>query len=1028
MTKWSVTHKSIIFFLTVLLIIFGIYCFVTLEREENPAITSPVCVIKTIYPGASPEDVEKQVIKPVEDEVKSLSEIKKIESYAMDSVGLIKVSLKDMSDNQINDTWDKVKDKLELVKPSLPSTAYEPEIETDFSSAYGLIIGLSSDAYSYEDINNAADILSDMLSSVEGVKAVEIDGKINQQIEIIMDMTKLERYKISPTTIATVLKARNVNIPGGNLELEDSKIPVQVTGEYQSFDEIGRTIVSISKENGTPVYLKDVASIEKTNEKIEKAAFVNGEKAVLVGAKYMEGINILNVEKELQHKISEFEKNELYADMNMLEVYNQADFVEDSIDLFTNNLISAVLLVLIVVLVAMGLRSAVVVSLPIPLVIFIVFGYMKLAEIPLHQISIGSLIISLSLLVANGIVSNDNMHVYLDKGHDIMTACTTGINEVKIPILTSTLTTIASFLPLAMMQGSAGKFVRSLPILVSVALIASYITSLTIVPTTGYVLFNQDKLKKDGRIKKLFDGILEKVHFNEAVKKMATFYETSLSLCLKKPRLTILSFLGLFIVTILVIPTIDVQLFPPVEREQYVLNVTAKDGTTLEKTDTLCRQVSEILKMEESIDNFSYKIGDGYMKYYVTFFPNDLATNKAQFLINGKRSEAINVEKKIIEAVAGIDTNIKYLDVNLPIDFPVQARVSGGDISVLRKVSEEVKAVAETVEGIKSVEINYGSDSYKLMINVNEEKASMAGLSNYDIASTIRMAVNGIEITDLKQEDINKDSLPIIMKVSDNEKNSEDVLNRIFLTSQITGSNIPLSQIAQIDTDMSYSKIIRRNGQRTITVGAFVKEGYNTQNVMNDFKKALEDYTLPKGYTMEYGGESENSHDAFSSMGVPSIIAVILIYLILVLQFGDLTEPLIIMGTIPLSFIGVFWGLKLMNYPIGFMALLGAISLMGVVVNNGIVLLDYIKLMMGEKDDLIIAISVACKTRLRPIIIGMVTTVISLLPLMATGGDLWAPLATSIVFGMILSSVLTLILIPCAFLLMQRRKKGSTMS
>ena len=298
----------------------------------------------------------------------------------------------------------------------------------------------------------------------------------------------------------------------------------------------------------------------------------------------------------------------------------------------------------------------------------------------------------------------------------------------------------------------------------------------------------------------------------------------------------------------------------------------------------------------------------------------------------------------------------------------------------------------------------------------------MVGVTNYDIAKTTRMVVNGLEITKLKQKDIEKDSLPIVMKISDKDKSQKEILDRVYVTSQVTNENVPLGQIASIDTESSLNTIVRRNGRRTISIGSYIQDGYNTNNVLKVVEQKLDGYKLPDGYALEIGGEKEEQSSTFTSLIVPSILAVVVIYLILVFQFGHLREPLIIMGTIPLSFIGIIWGLKLTGYPIGFMALLGAISLMGVVVNNGIVLLDYIRLMSDKFDSLNDAIVEACKTRIRPIMIGMITTVISLIPLAVSGGDLWAPMANAIIFGMLISSILTLLVIPCCYLITEGQR------
>ncbi len=1027
MISWSVKHKSILALLTGILMILGIYSFTVMERQENPEVTSPVASVTCIYPGASPEDIEKLIVKPMEDKIDTISGIKKLESYSVDSAGVIQITLNDMSDSEINKKWDKLREKIDEIKPELPADAEAPVIKTDFSSSYGLIIGLSGEDNTNQEMADVAKRMKNMLSKDTDVMTVDVIGDEKQQIEIGLNMSKLQQYGIAPTTVAAQLAARNINIPGGNLELSGTKIPVQVSGEYQSMEEIKNTIVSVSTASGTPVYLKNVAEVLQTAVKPEKQVYVNGQPGVLIGVKYTDGINILNVEKRLQDNIDKFEKTKLYAGMKLTELNNQASFVDNSIDMFADNLMEGILLVFVVVLISMGLRSAAVVSIPIPIICIFVFGYMYLTKIPLHQVAVASLMISLSLMVANGIVANDNIHVYLAKGDTLTNACINGVKDVGIPILTSSLTTVASFLPLAMMNGDAGKFVKTLPILVSVALAGSYLTSLTIVPALGHLLYKHQADDKPTKTKLSKFGvwkqkIAEKLHIKVFFEKGKEFYGRLLNFSLKKPRKVLLFFVGLLIASSLVVPTLAVQLFPPVERDQYVLNVATQDGSTLEKTLDQCQKVATVLEKEKSVQSFSSTVGDGFMKYYATFEPEQQATNKAQFLINGTRAEAAAVEKRILQAVPGVSTTLKYLEISLPLTYPIQVRVSGDDIEKLRSVAAEIEERCRTVPGTRNVEDNYGDNSYRLNVNVNEEKANLVGITNYDVASTVRMAVNGLEVVKMKQKDLEKDSLPVIAKISDKDKTSREILNTIFLTSQVTGKNVPLAQIAAIDTQTSLNQIIRRNGQRTITVGSYVEDGYNTTAVMKNVEKSMEGINLPDGYTMEYGGENENSKDAFSSMTLPTIIAVLLIYIILVFQFGDLVEPLIIMGTIPLSFIGIIWGLKWMGYPIGFMALLGAISLMGVVVNNGIVLLDYIKVLLPQSKNYREAIIQACETRIRPIMIGMITTVFSLLPLMISGGPLWAPMATAVIFGMILSTVLTMIVIPCAYALIASRR------
>jgi len=597
MIKKSVEHKSIVILLCIAVLAFGFGMYPYMEMQENPVVCSPIATVKCIYPGAAPEDVEKDIIKPLEDHINEVADIKQIDSYCMDSVGVVKIKLENMSDSEIDKHWEDLKDKVDEAKAELPSAAYEPEVETDFTSAYGLILGISSDNYSYEQLKTVAEELKDELDDADGVKAVDIEGEVDSEIHILLDLSRLQQYGISPTDIGTYLQARNINIPGGNMELGSSKVPVQITGEYKSTEEIGNTIVGMST---------DVADIIKTDGDDSMRASINNEKGLLVGVKFTDGENIPHIIKELNAIIDSFEKTQLYNGMTLTRLIDQSEYIDNAINLLNSNLFMAVLLVLIVIIISMGLRSAVIVALPIPIVIASVFGYMVLTEIPLHQVSIMSLIISLSLLVANGIVSNDNMNVYLDRGYDRFTACTKGVSEVAMPILTSTLTTIASFLPLAMMEGSEGKFVKTLPILVSVALAASYVTSLTVVPAMGHWLL-LDKAQKEERaakrrLKKPEDNIFNRL------------YEKILKVCLKMPAATILVFVILFGLSLTVIPTLKVQLFPPVEREQYIVDVTLKEGTTADKTAEVVSQICSILDEDDSVTGYAAETGTGFMK------------------------------------------------------------------------------------------------------------------------------------------------------------------------------------------------------------------------------------------------------------------------------------------------------------------------------------------------------------------------------------------------------------------------------
>ena len=1018
MIAWSVRHRSIVMLIFSIIIITGALIYGDMERQENPTVVAPYAVVKCIYPGASPEDVEKLVVKNLESKIREIEEVKRTESFSMESIGVIKVKLDDISDSKIDKTWEKLKDKVDQCKKDLPKEAYEPEVDTNIVETYGYIATVTSSELEYDRLNEFAQELKGELEKDSGAAKVIVDGEIEDQISINLDMLKLRQYNVTPENIIKILMARNVNIPGGTLDIGDKiKVPVQTTGEYASIDELKNTIIGMS-ESGNVIYMRDIAKISIEEEQKDIFVKVNGEKALIVGVKYVEGENIVKIGKRLDEIVDDF-KSEMPENVDVQVFTDQSRYVDESIKLFQNNLISAVLLVVIVILLTMGVKSSMVVSSSIPAIIMLTFVFMTVFKIQLHQVSIASLIISLSLLVANAIVANDSIYLYLERGYGKEDACIKGVEEVKIPILTSTITTVASFLPLAMMYGTAGKFVKTLPVLVSVALFGSYIASLTLVPAMGYTFFGGEEKSSIGGMKAKFSNNKLIRRITDYFKGIVGVYEKLLVKSIKRPKAVVLSAVVALVASLLLIPALGVQLFPFVERDQYIIDIAVKDGSTSSRTDETVRDIEKILLSQDSVEGVVSKIGDGIPKFYVTYQGNQRASNKAQIIVNGKKEDMHRIQELLEQKVIGARIEVKQLELAEPVGLPVQVRISGEDIGVLRGIAEDVqKQIAQIKQG-KNVQDNYGLETYKLMVDVNSEKASMAGLTNYDISSTIRMAINGFEVTKIKPEN-SDDDIKVIMRIPHEERKTGDVLGQIYFTSRFTGENVPLVEVADIENRFSLNNIMRRDGQRTITVGLYPALGYNAASLLKEVEKKLEGYDVPDGYTMVFGGENEDRGEAFRSLVKPFILAVVVIYMTMVFQFTDLRRPLIIMGTIPLSFIGVIVGLLVTGYPIGFMALLGAISLMGVVVNNGIVLLDYIQVLRDGGKGIDEAVVESCVTRYRPIMVGMITTVIGLVPMAISGGSLWAPMAYSIISGLIVSSALTLFVIPSTYIIFER--------
>lgn len=1016
MIKWCIDNKSLLAIISLFIIVVGAYVYVTMERQENPDVVSPGAMVMGVYPGGTPEDIERLIVKPLEDKISETPNIKLMESYALDNAGVIVVRLVDLPDDEINTTWDTLKEKVN--ETELPDNAWEPTVDTELVETYGMLFTVSGDNYSYEQLKMVADDLKKKIEKIDGIAAVEIDGHEPNEIHINLDLQRMKNLKVPMTQIGTVLKARNINIPGGSLKLEKSNVPISTTGEYKTMDDIKNTIVGMS-ESGNVIYMKDIADIVMEHPDRETYIDSNGEKALLLTLKYEEKRNVVVIGKEVKEIIGEFQKT-LADDMNVRIITDQSEYVEDSISDFRNNLISAIVLVVIVILITMGFRSALVVSSAIPITVMTTFVFMGALGIVLHQVSIASLIVCLGLLVANAIVANDNMYLYLSKeGADRDEVIAQSINDVKIPILTSTLTTVASFAPLLLMKGVAGKFIKDLPVMVTIALMSSYLISLTVVPAMGHQFLESAHERQLRIYKRRQKKLLGKKHNITILQRVQQvflrFYTNVLGLVMKLPRITILVSVAALLLSGLIVPSLGLQLFPFVDRDQYVIDITLKEGTTVEKTHEKVMEIEEILLAEEGIDTVLSKAGDGIPKFYTSFFGNQPGSNQAQFVVNGRVADISKIQNKLEAQVPGARIEVKQLENAIPVELPVQVRVSGEDVAVLQDMAIEIKDIMDTIEEGQHVQDNYGLRTLKMNVDVDQDKAMMVGLTNYDISGTVRMAINGIEMTKLKPVD-SEDDIPVMLRVADDEKRNTNILSDIYVTSQITNKNVPVSQFAEISNEFATNKILRRNRERTITVGLHPKPGHTSAEVLDIVEEKMQDFKIPAGYHLEFGGESEERAETFESMIAPFVVAVGLIYVILMFQFSDLLQPLIIMGTIPLSFIGVIWGLKITGYPLGFMSIMGAISLMGIVVNNGIVLLDYINVLKKRGFETKDAVMEASTARLRPIMVGMVTTVIGLVPMGLRGGTLWAPLAYTIIFGLLVSSVLTMLVIPAGYL------------
>lgn len=990
-----VSRKTTIFFI-VLSMIFGIYNYIYMPKQETPDFAAPYAKITVVYPGASPEEVEKQVTDPIEDVTAEVPGYKSVQSYSKNSISIVVLELDSGAD--IEAAWTVLKDKMSTLESELPDGVTSVDVNTDITETAGIIISLSGENYTY---NQLADIASDIekeLTKVDGISRFDVVGKQEETVVVKVNTSKLNQYGLTLDEISQIIAAQNYELPLGNLSDDDTKINVTAAGSLAAVSDIENLIISVSADNGSSLRLKDIADVTKeyadSNYKIKQ----NGENAVLLTGYFKEDENIVLIGKDVETVIQSFEKT-LPEDLKFEEVLFQPGNVSRSINNFLLNLVEALILVIITVFLGMGFRNALITSISIPLSITLSFSVMALLGIKIHQISISALIIALGMLVDNAVVVTDAIQVHLDRGASKLDACVNGVREVNIPILTSTLTTVGAFLPLLLLTGTAGDYIESIPQVVIIALSASYLVAIFAIPTFSYLFLEPSKnVKKPSRIKPFFTNLLERAFDH----KKATF---AIVLVL----IVMAGYLG---------GNLGLKFFPMADTDMVYMNITAESSTSIDETEKIVDQIEAIIGEQPEVVSYTAAIGDGLPKFYTTLPLSTQSNDYAQIMMKLDLSKTDRfksndyfvdyLQNQIDGAIAEATVSVRELEQGDPSGSPINVKLTADSMEELSAVVSELKAVLVNVEGTVGVSDNLSEEVFEFEVTYDNVAGSYRGVSLYDMEKEIGIALRGKTASILKNDG---DESPIIVK---SDITTKEMLENLEIKSTATGQKVLLKDIADV-TLVNKSPVIKKvDRELSATVSSDVKPGYNSVEIQNTFDKRIQDLDM-QGVNLEYKGEKEKIIDSFGDMGILSIFSIIIIYGILLIQFNSFKQPIIIFAAIPLSVIGSVVGLTLFRQSLSFTAMLGIVSLFGMVVNNAIILIDYINGERKEGKDTRTACVDAVGRRFRPIILTTTTTVIGLIPLVLTGGELFRPMAISLMFGLLISMFLTLVLVPIIY-------------
>jgi multidrug efflux pump subunit AcrB len=1011
-TQAAIEKDRITATVLILILIAGIGTFLNMPRAEDPGFIIRTAMVLTYFPGASPERVEMLVTDKLEKVILEMPEIDFLNSESKTGASIIFVNMKE-SYTHMRPIWDNLRRKVERAVGDLPEGVIGPIVNDEFGDVFGTIVTISGEGYSFAELKEISDNVRDDLLLIEEVAKVEILGDQEERIFLEFSDTRLASLGLSSAQLIQILASQNIIIPGGDITTEDENIVLEPTGSFQTVDDLRNTLINMPGQRN-PFYLEDIVQIYRGY--VDPPASLirsSGEPALALALSLREGGNITVLGEKVKRIIRSLQE-QYPIGIEFDIVAFQAQHVAKKVKDFTGSLLQAIVIVLLVMLLFLGIRTGLVVASLVPMAMIMGLFLMGVFNIGLDQMSLAALIISLGMLVDNAIVMTESIMVQMSEGKRSLNAAINSAKELRIPLLTSSLTTAAAFLPIYLAESSTGEYTAPLFKVVTITLLSSWLLSLTMIP------FLSVKFLK---IKKTHSG----QSYNS---KLYRRYRNILVTMLKHPVLTIIATLFIFFIAMQGFRLIPNIFFPQNDKAIYTAEFEFPIGTPIEKTTKMVQDVesfmldslmASVMKDNEGIINWSTYIGAGAPRFVLNYNPKPSRPEYAVLLVNATSLEIVSdlireTENYCLMKYPDLRTDIKLLPIGPPPTAPVAVRVSGKEQDKIFEIVEKVRARLATIEGTKNIRDDWGQRTKKLVVSVNQPRALRAGVSNQDIAVSLQTALTGIEITQYRELD---KVIPVTLRSGAALRQDIGKLETINVYSQATGKNVPLKQVAEVEVVWQPAKILRRDRLKTVTVECDVTDKVTPIAVSEEMDKWLnieERSWGVGGYKYGLGGELESSEEANKSIEEKMPIGMLIIILLLVFQFNSVRKPIIILLTIPMGLIGVVIGLLVMRSYFGFMTFLGVISLAGVVINNAIVLLDRIKIEIEEhKLPPQKAIIEAAQRRLRPIFLTTATTIGGLIPLYLGGGPMWEPLAVAIMFGLGFATLLTLGLVPVLY-------------
>ncbi|EHR5761816.1 multidrug transporter AcrB [Vibrio parahaemolyticus] len=1011
--EYSIKNKVISWLFIVILAIGGVTSFLELGRLEDPAFTIKDAMIVATYPGATSKEVEEELTYPLEKEIRKLPYIDRITSTSSNGMSQIMVSMKmDYGPDELPQIWDEMRRKINDLQPTLPQGVQSLQIIDDFGDVYGVMLMLTGDDYDYVELKRYADHLRREIELVDGVGKVDIAGDQQEMLFVEISLDRLASLNLDMNVVSGLLNQQNNVVSAGEVMVNGESLVIRPSGTLNTVQALENLIIH-GRDTGNLIRLKDVATITRgIQEKPGNMILFNGKKAINIGISFASGVNVVEVGERLNAELSSLESIKP-AGLDMSYFYNQAQEVDDSVKAFVISLAEAVAIVIIVLLFTMGLRSGVIIGVVLLLTVFGTFILMNYNNIELHRISLGALIIALGMLVDNAIVVVEGILVGLKKGRTKVQAAVDIVKQTQWPLLGATVIAITAFAPIGLSQDATGEFMGSLFWVLCFSLFLSWVTAITLTPFLADLLLKEEGKDTNGEDEDPYKGWLFVV------------FGALLKFSLRFRWMTVAAMVALLVGAVIAFGNVKQQFFPPSNTPMFYVDMWMPEGTDIRQTIKQAEKVESYIRQQDDIDFVSVSIGQGLQRFALTYQPEKSYEAYAQFQVRTTdRDNMFKLLHKLDDNLAKTfdepTFQFKLMEFGPSPASKIEARITGPDPKVLRELAVQVEDILHTEPGARNIRHDWRERTKELVPVFNESKARRLGISKEDLSSTLQMAFGGSTFGVLRD---GTHTLPIMMRLPEAERVDFESLQNVKIWSPSLQTYIPVDQIIDgVELDWSEPLIQRRDRKRTLTVLADhdVLSDDTAASLFARVQPKVMALHIPEGYEITWGGEYESSKDAQEGLFGSLPMGYLLMFIITILLFNSIKKPLVIWFTVPLSIIGVAFGLLTTNMPFSFTAFLGLLSLSGMILKNGIVLLDQINLELESGKDPYLAIVDSAISRVRPVSMAALTTILGMIPLVFDA--FFGSMAITIMAGLGFATVLTLIVVPVMFAILFRIK------